>query len=284
MEKVTLYIPCFNAARFMDRVLPAVLAQTWPIEELLIVDDDASDDDMAGTVRRLTGETGSAVRVVSAGRSTGLAHARNVGVGEARTPFVASLDADCVPGPAWLETLMKGFSSDDVAGVCGRLVETQLTGPADRWRDAHARQEWGSEKITNPLFLFGHGNVFRTEMIRAVGGYDERLVRAGEDHDISRKLSRAGYTLLYDPAAVCGHLRTDTVVTLMKSHFQYGNWSARKGLANMAGKVLGHVRLGIKHMLRDITRGDLDLLPISALYPVWMIFSEMKQRLDGSLG
>ena len=51
----------------------------------------------------------------------------------------------------------------------------------------------------------------------------------------------------------------------------------------MAGKILGHLRLGWSYMLQDISRRDLALLPISLLYPAWMIFSEIKQRLDGSL-
>jgi hypothetical protein len=52
------------------------------------------------------------------------------------------------------------ISDERVAGAGGRLVEGVRESLADRWRSAHMLQEWGTDRIENPLFLFGCNNVF----------------------------------------------------------------------------------------------------------------------------
>jgi glycosyltransferase involved in cell wall biosynthesis len=275
--EVTLYIPCFNAAHFLEEVLPAVKRLNARPAELLIVDDDGTTDNTIEVVDRHAQGSPFPIRRVSAGMKTGLAHARNVALEHTTTPFIASLDADCVPEPDWLSCLLGGMS-DGVSGVGGRLEEGYREQAPDLWRAVHAGQTWGDELTTDPQFLFGHGNLFMADALRSVGGYDATLKRAGEDYNMSVRLKAAGHTLVYDPAARCRHLRRDTFRSILDASFTYSQWSARKGLKNFIGRAYGHALRSAALVLSDLAGLRFRLLPISAAYFPWMVYREIMLR------
>ncbi len=280
MCRVTLYIPCFNAGKYLNQVLPSVLSQTYPIEEILVVDDDATDDDTVRIVQEWIDGSTIPIRHVSAGLMTGLAHARNVGIAEAGTEFVASLDADCVPEPDWLEKLMGNFTEDAVAGVGGRLIESIILNNADRWRTAHNPQHWGDLRITNPEFVFGHSNVFRKTAVLDAGGYDERWRTASEDYHLSVSLLNGEWKLVYDPGAVVRHLKTDNLKSLLNTNFNYGKWGIEKGLKNTIRRIKWHFQKGKSFLKSDLNYRRWNLLPISLIYPFRMIYLELETRLN----
>jgi len=222
MSSVTLYIPCYNAEKYIGACLEGVLKQTYPINEILVI-DDGSTDKTAEIASRFP------ARVISLGRNAGLGIGRNTAVDAARNEFVASLDADCVALPFWLEKLMGHFSDDHVAGVGGKLLERNLKGLADRWRAVHMRQHWGDACIQNPHFLFGSNNVFRKKAIIAAGGYNPECRTNNEDYELSMCLKQQGQKLVYDPEAVAYHLRSDTVGSVIRT---YARWTFR-GTAGM---------------------------------------------------
>ena len=127
MDKVSLYIPCYNADKFIDEALRGVKLQTYPVDEIIVVDDGSTDDTVAKASRYN-------VRIIRHGENKGLAAARNTAVTNAKNEFVASLDADCVPSADWLERLMKNCTGEKIAGVGGKLIERYASTIADRWR------------------------------------------------------------------------------------------------------------------------------------------------------
>lgn len=214
--EVSVYVPCYNATRWIDEVLPALFAQTLPPAEVIVV-DDGSRDETAARAERL------GARVIRHGANRGLAAARNTAVRSVTTSWIASVDADVVASPDWLATLARGAVAGGFAGACGQLEETRLSRLADRWRDTHLRQWWGESRIEDPPFLFGNNTLFSRAALEQAGLYDERCRTNGEDHDISSKLKQAGLRLLYDPSARCRHLREDTVRSICRTVWRYNN-------------------------------------------------------------
>jgi glycosyltransferase involved in cell wall biosynthesis len=85
---VTAVIPCFNAARHVGEAIDSVLRQTGANVEIVVVNDGSTDDfDTAVAPFR------SRITIVSQANA-GQGTARNRGIAEARTPYVAFLDAD----------------------------------------------------------------------------------------------------------------------------------------------------------------------------------------------
>ena len=65
-----------------------------------------------------------------------------------------------LPMHGGLNALLLNMSDERVAGAGGRLVEGVRESLADRWRSARMLREWGTERIENPVFVFGCNNVF----------------------------------------------------------------------------------------------------------------------------
>ncbi|MEI8012810.1 MAG: glycosyltransferase family 2 protein, partial [Candidatus Omnitrophota bacterium] len=204
--------PCFNADKYLSLTLKAVFDQTYPIDEVLII-DDGSIDDTAKIAASFP------VRVIRHGCNKGLAAARNTAFRAARNDIVASLDADCVAEKDWLIKLIKKFTQNNVGGVGGRLVERYGVSIMDQWRMRHMLQHWGDQENDAPAFLFGSNTIFRKKTVLGVGGYNEIFWSNYEDVDLSKKICLTGEKLIYYPDARVEHYRQDTVLSLLKSYW-----------------------------------------------------------------
>lgn len=99
---VSVVIPAFNAAQFLPRTLESVLAQTYPVAEIIVV-DDGSTDGSADIAR------GFPNTFVLEQRNTGVSAARNRGIAHAGGAYVALLDADDIWYPEKLEKQLEVF-------------------------------------------------------------------------------------------------------------------------------------------------------------------------------
>lgn len=91
-SKVSVIIPCFNAAAYIGETLGSVFAQTWPNVEVIVVDDGSTDNSAA--VIKGFGST----KLIFQDRR-GAAAARNRGWAEASGDFIQFLDADDIIDP-----------------------------------------------------------------------------------------------------------------------------------------------------------------------------------------
>ena len=143
------------------------------------------------------------------------------GIQNARNEWVASIDADCLASVNWLEMLFKEMSDSKVAGIGGKLIEKFQEKATDRWRAVHMRQHWWNERKINPMFLFGHSNMFRKSVIQEIGGYNPKYRTNFEDVDISHRIMEKGYQLVYTPDAIVYHLRQDTIYSALKAYWRW---------------------------------------------------------------
>lgn len=87
--RFSVIIPAYNGAKTLGRAIDSVLAQTWPANEIIVVDDASSDG---------TGEVanayGNQIRYLRREFNAGVSVARNYGVEQASGDWLAFLDAD----------------------------------------------------------------------------------------------------------------------------------------------------------------------------------------------
>ena len=263
--KVTLYIPCFNAEKYIKFCLEAVLKQSYPIEEILII-DDASTDKTTELVSQFP------VKLIRHPVNKGLASVRNTAIKNAKANFLASLDADCVPERDWLQKLMRNFSSK-VAGVGGRLLESYADSSMDMWRAVHMKQEWGGERSSFVSFLYGSNSVFKKENLRRLGGYKERYSNNYEDVDISQRIKKKGYALIYEPQALIYHIKEDNILSLFDT---FWNWNFDfhkkrgyyKDYKNLCRKINENVGLANRFMEADYREKRLQLFYLDFLLSI----------------
>jgi glycosyltransferase involved in cell wall biosynthesis len=278
MTQVSVYIPAYNAARTLALCIEGLLGQTHPPHEILVI-DDGSQDETAEIARRY-----AQVTLVQHGTNLGLGAARNTAFGMARNDIVASLDADCIADAPWLECLLVNMSDERVAGAGGRLVEGVRESLADRWRCAHMLQEWGTERIANPLFLFGCNNVFRKSAVLDVGGYNEAMRTNGEDAEVSRLLKARGWHLVYDPLAQVTHMRHDTVSSILNAYWRWTFYGfpkpmERLKLAKIARRsVLGNIRYMFGRLAwSDLSSCRMDLLCLDIMLLFYFPYRELRE-------
>ena len=97
MQKVSVIIPAYNAANFIEETVDSALAQTHRDVEVIVVNDGSTD----ATLDRLQ-KYGSRIQVVNLSNG-GVARARNEGVKRATGEWVAFLDSDDLWVPKKLE-------------------------------------------------------------------------------------------------------------------------------------------------------------------------------------
>ena len=114
---VSIIIPAYNEEKVIGACLDSIASLDYPKELLeVIVIDDGSTDRTAGIIAGYR-----SVKVIK-GLHKGPSAARNLALKQAKGEYVAFTDADCVVFPEWLKRLLKGFISEDVAGVGGIQV------------------------------------------------------------------------------------------------------------------------------------------------------------------
>lgn len=108
-EKISIIIPVYNAARFIEKTIDCVRAQTYENWELLLVEDSSTDNTaevLEDCLKRLGDKR---IRVIKreaktpAEKKFGAAKARNLGLSEAQGRYIAYLDADDYWQPEKLE-------------------------------------------------------------------------------------------------------------------------------------------------------------------------------------
>ncbi len=272
MKKVSLYMPCSNAARYLDASLKGVLNQTYPLDEVLII-DDGSKDNSSEVVSKYP------VKVIKHESNMGLAAARNTGIRNSKNEFVASLDADCVPEPHWLENLMGNFTDEEIVGVGGKLVERNPYSTADKWRSLHMEQHWGNEKKINPDFLFGSNTVFQKKVLLSIGGYDEKYRTNAEDVDLCSRLRDRGYTLIYDPTGVVEHIRRDTIPSALRTYWGwYYTTEKYSTLKEVYGLFLRNRALARTLIKHDVNI-DKRLIFMDLVLPFYFLILDFKRIL-----
>jgi glycosyltransferase involved in cell wall biosynthesis len=97
MMKISVVIPCYNAAAYVGEAVRSVLMQTLPPHEVIVIDDGSTD--ASATV---LAEFGSSVTLMRQANQ-GVAAAVNHGVSRARGEAIAFLDADDLWMPDKLE-------------------------------------------------------------------------------------------------------------------------------------------------------------------------------------
>ncbi len=173
MPRVAVIIPAFNRAAVLPRAVASVLNQDYRDYELIVV-DDASTDDTAERMRRLSGGHRLAYHRLPLHR--GVSAARNIGVSRTRAPLVAFLDSD----DCWdLDKLSRHLEWID------RHPAFRLSQTRERWVRAgrrvnppkthEKRHGWIFEESLRRCMITPSSVIIQRSLFEEVGGFNESL-------------------------------------------------------------------------------------------------------------
>ena len=185
---VSAVIPVYNNGPYIAAAVKSVIGQTRPPDEIIVI-DDGSTDDTAAALQPFCDQ----IRYVHQ-QNRGVPFARNRGIREATSEYIAFLDADDMWVPQKLELQMEYFRQrPGCALVYSDMSTFDDRGIVDTSVKERFRVNLPSGRVFRALFmrsLFGPGTVvFRKECLDKVGYFDESLF-IGEDYDMWLRIAR----------------------------------------------------------------------------------------------
>lgn len=184
---VSVIVPCYNGARFIDQLMATLAGQTFRDFETIIVDDGSGEE-----TRTKLDSLGSAVRVIHQANQ-GPGAARNTGIEAARAEIVLALDCDDQLEPTYLEetvAVMQAAPPD-----VGFLLTHERMSGLRQGVEAH------HFKFFDQLFVNRVPSclMMRKDAWRKAGGYDAAMREGYEDWEFTISLAAAGYRCVEVP-------------------------------------------------------------------------------------
>lgn len=253
MKLVSVIIPCYKNSQTLGRAIKSVIAQTYPLIEIIVVNDCSPESEDIENVLLQYCE----VLYIRNSANAGPASSRNKGLSSARGEIVAFLDADDEYHPKKIELQVAVLEPGAVV-TCG-ILRMSLDGKVKERRS-------GSRIIDDPNYLIyrntlnGAGLLASRDLLIQHGGYDGTL-RACEDWDLYLRLLSAGikvkdigYSLYFYYASSC---------SLSSNHLSNNKWELeviKRHSSRMNAKWKNSYRYPAMltiFLLRHIMRGEI---------------------------
>jgi GT2 family glycosyltransferase len=210
--------------------------------EVLVI-DDASTDDTRSVVSKFSQSSRVPIRYVLA-EGKGIAWARNRGLQESCSGWVAFFDDDQLAEPTWLKELLACASEMKTGCVGGkrllRLSEQHIASLSRTCRKLLGEMDLGNKpkKCGRKEFPAAGNVLLKRSVFDTVGQFDESLTRGGEDTDFTRRMQKAGLEAWYTPRAIAYH-----IIASYRFEESYLFWAS--------------LRVGDNYAHRDFLKGGL---------------------------
>jgi glycosyltransferase involved in cell wall biosynthesis len=210
---ISIAICTRNRLKLLEKAVRSVLEQADDEVELLIVDNDSSDDTSKFAVK--LSENDARIKYI-AEPTPGISAARNAALRRAKNEWVIFLDDDAQAGPDWIVNYRQFFSNppeSNIAVVGGAVIpEFEIAPPF--WMNGHQKLDYGEK----PFRLALDENpwecncAWRRIAALQVGAFDPQFGPRGgvmgyrEGADLNLRLQKAGYQIWWLPGASIRHL------------------------------------------------------------------------------
>jgi glycosyltransferase involved in cell wall biosynthesis len=197
--KISIVIPTYKSAPWLEQTLGSVLRQTYPLEHLeLIIVDDASPDDTVAVARRLLDSAPIKSQLIVREKNTGVTANRNAGYRAASGDWIQFLDHDDMLLPHKLE-LQAGCiaqAPDDVGLVYSSWRSLELIDgtwqPSGPVNAPYVDEDTVPQILMDATFGYVGPTLMRKTALLAVNGFEE-IPNLGEDTNLMLRLALAGW-------------------------------------------------------------------------------------------
>lgn len=230
---VSILIPCHNEEEQIAETIAALKETIYPGEWEAVAINDGSTDDTAAELNKLSKEY-SFLRVVHLAENKGKALALRTGALMARGKYLICIDGDALLEPnavSWLASRLQ--MRPQVGGVTGNprirnrstLLGKLQVGEFTTIIGLIKRTQMNYGKI---FTMAGVIAAFRKKALHEVGYWSPDMIT--DDIDVTWKLQRSGWYVLYEPTAVCWILMPETIRGLWKQRLRWARGSAEAAI------------------------------------------------------
>lgn len=230
---ISIIIPVYNNEKAVALCLQALMKQNFASNSLeVIVVDDGSTDNTADVVKQYP------VKYIYQ-ENAGPATARSTGWKAAYGEIVCFTDSDCIPERNWVEKIAKRYASDEIGGVGGSYdIANKDSLLARCVHEEIVQRHMRTSRETDYLGSFNLS--YRKKVLEEVGGFNESFRQpSGEDNDLSYRVKKAGYKLIFDKDIKVSHCHQTNLIKYLKEQYRHGYW-----------------RMKLYKLHPDMTKGD----------------------------
>lgn len=210
-KMISIIIPCFNDALFIEQAVNSALNQTYKNKEVIVV-DDGSNEQAKEVLRKIEPSLDLLITQKNKGQSA----ARNRGIAAASGEFILVLDSDDFFEYQFCEIAINLLKLEKVNLVtCKALLHF----------------EDGAQRIFTPAggklenFLFSNsaiGNaLFKKVDWQQIGGYDEKMRQGWEDWEFYIRLMQLGGRCEVIPEVLFHYRKRDNTTTDKANNKKY---------------------------------------------------------------
>jgi glycogen(starch) synthase len=200
MKSASIVINTLNRANFLPNTLKSLLQLDFDNFEVIVVNGPSTD----GTAEIL--EQWKDKIKIGLCPEPNLSMSRNIGIAMACGDVVLFIDDDAIPESEWLDQIMDGFDSPEVAAAGGKVFDH--TGYNYQYQYANAdRLGHGKWQLTEPSpqycfpgafefpYLQGTNTAFRRSALLKIGGFDEEFAFYLDETEVCLRLIDRGYVI-----------------------------------------------------------------------------------------
>jgi len=217
---ISITIPAYNAETTIGNTLKTLLDQNYPKNkyEIIVVDDGSADK----TVEIASKFPVKVIRAKHAGPS----NARNLGAKKAKGGILLFVDSDCIPDRNWIKNMVEPFKNKEIVGVSGTYKTLNKNKFMARFTGYEIEQRHEQMKKKKYIdFIGSYSAGYRKNIFLKFGGFDTRFkIASGEDPELSYRIAKAGFKMIFQPKAFVYHSHPDTIQKYLKQKYQRAIW------------------------------------------------------------
>lgn len=281
---VSVLIAAFNEEKVIVRTVRSVLDSTYPIAEVVVVDDGSTDETFLTIVTAFAGDP----RVVALRQDNGgKASALNRALAHARGDVLVCVDADTQLRRDAVGLLVQPFQDREIGAVAGNVKVGNVSNLLTVWQEI---EYVTSQNIDRRAYALANGvsvcpgavGAWRKSALVEAGGYVSDTL--AEDMDLTWRLRRAGWRIETESAAIAYTEVPDTVSGFVRQRFRWAFgtiqclWKHRRAIGRHG--FFGWVTLPTLWLFQVVFQVlgplvDLQLLYTSALFGLAFLSSSL---------
>lgn len=211
---ISVIVLNLNGEYVIARCLDHLLRQTYPNYEIIVVDNNSSDNSLA-LIERYFGV--GRISVIQSPYNRGCPGGRNLGVQYADGEFVAFVDNDGYAHPDWLAEALTPFLRDPSVGAVSSVVffnknKFVLNGAGgginlQGYGGDHCFYEpyEFAQLPSEVLYPMGCGMMVRRDVLDEIGPWDEAVLNYYDDTELGFRVWKSGYRVVVAPYAWVDH-------------------------------------------------------------------------------
>jgi glycosyltransferase involved in cell wall biosynthesis len=225
-QPVSVILPILNEERDLNQCITAILQQDYPADIEIILALGPSTDKTTLIAEKLSAAD-KRIKLVnnpSGQTATGL----NLAIKKSSYEILCRIDGHSEISSTYIKTAVEIINNQGAVNVGGLMFADSEKGLQRTIAQAmRSKLGVGSSKFhtggsageSETVYL----GTFKKSAVLAVGGFDERYIRA-QDWELNYRLRKNGGLIWFDPRLVVTYRPRNTFRKLAKQYFQYGRW------------------------------------------------------------